>query len=486
MQQGGDDSSISDEACEALLRELAPERQVAPAHLFEWPRLHRFILGNDHSITEAAAQYRKMLLWREEVGMERRREHILGKPWHPDSVPGMASLLRTMCVTAGTHLDDRSLLWLQFDGRVQLGEIRTKSEAELFDTAYLMVELRQEHLDKLSMDEGRLIRTVQVRDLRGLSIPNLIRDRALMAKLRKIMSVFPTAFPETISHVVILNVPPGFNLLWSIISSFFKPRMKRKLRVLGGDFLEELAPLLGTRGLEALVNTWRLGSSSGVVEVKAEAKEYACLRLECGEVGEWSFTVGAASGLCFDISFVSEERQVREVQARAACKAGEVRGSYPASAAGLLWLAWSNNSGWTTKAATQTIVDLRLAVRRDALPSTGGRSHSSSRQPRPVECGCFGFLAHLGSSGVRPLTDAQEVSERAYAEPRARSLEPPVVEVPADFGGCREEWHEACKGAKAHSGPLLLLGTAAAFLLLGFGLRFSGGFKDRLIALLPL
>lgn len=486
---------VSDAECEALLEKLASERDVAPSYLFEWPRLHRFILGNDHCIPDAAAQFRKMLKWRVEVGMEMRRPLILGKPWHPDSVPGLARLFRTTCADAGTHLADGSLLWLQCDGRANLEEIRTVSEVELFDTMHLMCELREEHLDKLSVKHGRLMRTVQVRDLWGLSIPNLIKDRALMAKLKKVMSVVPMAFPETLSTIVILNVPVGFNLLWSIISPMFHPRMRRKLHILRSDFLEELAQLLGTRGLEAIVHHWRRDKGIDEVEVKSGCREYMCLRIQRGEVGEWSFNVGpkGGSGLHFGVSFIGDEDSIVRVVKAPVSKAGAVLGHYRVEASGLLWLSWSNPGGWARRAAPQSAFELQLRVRPEtpagASPSSPAffvpSKSTVKERSRPADCGCFSMLALFSGQEARALATAPQLSaqsERVSADVSATPLAPePRMEVLAPTKPARKV---ASEGLRKHNSTRIFE-VAAVALLFMVGLIFSSALMGPVMAYLP-
>lgn len=418
---GGDDpDAVSERAIEFMLQELAPEREAAPSYLFEWPRLARFILGNDHALPEAAAQFRRMLAWRREVGMEETRRELQGKPWHADSVPGLARVLQTMNVDAWTHLDDGELLWLQFDGRLSFEALRAVPEAELFQALHGMCELRETHLDELSKQQGRLIRTVQVRNLWGLSIPRLVKDRGTMGRLQRAMKTLPVAFPETVSKIVILNVPSAFNMFWSIVSPRFHPRMRRKLHFLGSDFLEDLARVVGTRGLEAIFRAWHSGATEREVEVGAGAKEHACCRLADGEVGEWSFGVGpenVSGGLQFSVAFVCDGSARVEVLQAPTLQAGRVQGSHRAKTSGLLCLIWSNPSGWATRATARRVTDLQLGAQLPAAVPDRDQAHvrtpaklAEDERRRLSQCGvgCFPLLALFGRSGARAVADAQQ------------------------------------------------------------------------------
>merc|ERR1719336_2365124 len=174
------------------------------------------------------------------------------------------------------------------------------------------------------------------------------------------------AYPETISTVVILNVPAAFNMLWAIISPKFHPRMRRKINLFGSDWLTEFARGVGTTGLEVAVRAWHGGPCDYDIEMKSGAHENRCCRLAAGEAAEWSFTIaadGAKGGLHFSVYFIDDgSSTVSNVQAPDV-KEGAVRGHYQADASGLLWLAWSNPSGWAVRAATCRVVGLQLGAR---------------------------------------------------------------------------------------------------------------------------
>ncbi|CAE8611106.1 unnamed protein product [Polarella glacialis] len=155
-------------ARQQLLAELAEERAqsgVAGAYLFGAPRLARFLQGNNCSVDEAAAHFRRMLQWRTLEGMEQRRLVVDGKPWSPDSVPGLRELfgfmfVRNEWVNASSWAPDGHLIWIQRDGRAQLDKIME------------------------------------------------VRDGMLMGRMAKILKLVNVAYPESMHKLILFMTEP--------------------------------------------------------------------------------------------------------------------------------------------------------------------------------------------------------------------------------------------------------------------------------------
>merc|ERR1719343_1976921 len=174
----------------------------------------------------------------------------------------------------------------------------------------MMCELRQDHLDQISERTGRLARTMQVRDLAGMSIQNVLKNRVVMARLRKVLSTVNTAFPECVNKIVLMNVPSGFNLLWAALRPLINARIAEKVKFCdGAAYLQEVRDLLGIPGLEALVRA-RHQAPDGTIpaeglEVIPGGKEYLCQRLTAGQEARWNFEVPRDTGaLQFKVDFV--------------------------------------------------------------------------------------------------------------------------------------------------------------------------------------
>lgn len=91
----------------------------------------------------------------------------------------------------------------------------------------LICELRELHLDQRSERKGRLEKFLQIRDLTGLNISAVVRNRAVMKRLADVFKIISTAYPETLSKMIIVNPPAGFNMLWMAIQPMLNQRIKQ-------------------------------------------------------------------------------------------------------------------------------------------------------------------------------------------------------------------------------------------------------------------
>lgn len=423
-----------DRATLQLRRELAeavaPEREAgAPEYLFGQPRLQRFLQGNENKVQEAAEHFRKMVEWRREAGMAERRKLVEGKPWDPDVVPGLRPLLQILSADVGSHTPDGDLIWVQCDGLARLDRLMEVTDEDLFSTLFLMCELRQDHLDRLSEKSGQLRQAIQVRDLAGLSVTGLLRNRAVMGRLQSVLKVVNVAYPETLRKLVLMNLPTGFGLLWAALKPLLNARIQQKFIFLGGeDPISQLHALAGNRCLEALVRarlTARGGggsaASAGAVaselEVPAGSSEYSCLRMERGDLAEWSFRVGGGKGLRFAVQFYNDSAgSPSSTVLPPAVVASTASGTHRAMQSGLLWFTWSNLGAFS---GSKRVEGLRVArgaasaayVSHKAAAETGPRRRrGSEKQCRAqlLHCGCFGWPG--SSNGTPSRGDGRSVS----------------------------------------------------------------------------
>ena len=158
-------------------------------------------------------------------------------------------------------------LWVQRDGFAQIEKIMSLTDEDLVGRMSLLChpieqkqcilqhidrrqapslgELREHHLDQLSMKKGKLMKSFQVRDLTGLNIGAVLRSRFVMKRvlaavilaqssfvnaltvpghhrsggseqlklkrsgLADVFKIVSTAYPETLHQMVIVNPPAG-------------------------------------------------------------------------------------------------------------------------------------------------------------------------------------------------------------------------------------------------------------------------------------
>eukprot|EP00434_Breviolum_minutum_P024240 symbB.v1.2.021403.t2/scaffold1771.1/size122269/5 len=351
-----------------LLDELQAEWQELQQdglHLFEAARLTRFLQGNNGSAEEAAAHFRRMLEWYRKADMNKKRLAVEGKAWNIDHVEGGRELFAMMCIDATRQMADGTMLWVQRDGLVQIEEIMAVSDEDLVHRMSLICELRETHLDRCSVESGRLVKFVQIRDLTGLNISAVVRNRAVMKRLADVFKIISTAYPETLSKMIIVNPPAGFNMLWMAVQPMLNQRIKQKFVFIPDgpfDFPKKLAETTGVSALQALAD---LGERDASEEWPPGRSSFQYRLLSPGCKAQWSFEVQPPG--CYmqlQVIFFEEvedgrpspvTHEVFPMQAVTGAVSGHCG---PLGVSGMLWFTWSNDS-WTS---TMKIMDLKITV----------------------------------------------------------------------------------------------------------------------------
>lgn len=347
----------------ALTSELADDQAAAGeegAHLFKASRLLRFLQGSEGSTEAAAAQFRAMLTFREANDVASLRSQVVGKPWAPESAPCVQKLCQVAAVSMWTFTQDGDILSVHCDGRASLDKINEMTDEEIFTMDNTMMELRQEHLDKISEESGKLAKVVQVRDLSALGLVMIISNALMISRIQQIMKNSLSCYPETLRRVLLLDAPTGFATLWALLSPLLNERVQSKIRFLsiadiceivdlaGASCIEELAGLRGPRGIE------------DSLEIAAGGTAYGWTRVEEGSRLEWRFVVKDMD-ISFHLWFFSFEAHVtpKEVQsAERLC--GAVTGDFEAECGGLLWATWSNQYSWMNGKSIEEISGFTL------------------------------------------------------------------------------------------------------------------------------
>lgn len=427
-----------------LLEELQVERRELGRkgeHLFNPARLSRYIQGNNGSVEEATAHFRKMLCWYKEANMLQKRTLIENKPWCVDSVTGARELFDMMCIDASKFTKDGNMLWVQRDGFAQIEKIMSLTDEDLVGRMSLLCELREHHLDQLSIKKGKLMKSFQVRDLTGLNIGAVLRSRFVMKRLADVFKIVSTAYPETLHQMVIVNPPAGFNLFWTAVQPMLNDRIRKKFRFIPSgpmDFPLELVKMAGVGVLESLANL------ADVVQNRHENNltlapgfaHYKCQRLPAGSMASWSFSVTKSSlhfrAIVIETSDEDSQHGAAGLAMRDVFEAQPVSGvvsgqSDVLEVDSLLWLAWCNADSWTQSVP---LSNLQLMVFQktsppddfDRNPSVSSiRSRRESRNPTSL-ASCF--MPWCGVDDVPSDDESLESNPNLTRQPQYSSRPP--------------------------------------------------------------
>lgn len=315
------------------------------------------------------------------------------------------------------------------------------TDEDLVGRMSLLCELREHHLDQLSIKKGKLMKSFQVRDLTGLNIGAVLRSRFVMKRLADVFKIVSTAYPETLHQMVIVNPPAGFNLFWTAVQPMLNDRIRKKFRFIPSgpmDFPLELVKMAGVGVLESLANL------ADVVQNRHENNltlapgfaHYKCQRLPAGSMASWSFSVTKSSlhfrAIVIETSDEDSQHGAAGLAMRDVFEAQPVSGvvsgqSDVLEVDSLLWLAWCNADSWTQSVP---LSNLQLMVFQktsppddfDRNPSVSSiRSRRESRNPTSL-ASCF--MPWCGVDDVPSDDESLESNPNLTRQPQYSSRPP--------------------------------------------------------------
>jgi len=109
-----------------------------------------------------------------------------------------------------------------------------------FNAFYLsLIEFLQQRLDRLSLEEGRLVQTYEVFDLQGLGYHMM--TMTVINFTKDILLNYSAHYPSSFRKAAVVNAPPWLPRMWGMISHVLPNSVKAKVKILGADYYAELA-----------------------------------------------------------------------------------------------------------------------------------------------------------------------------------------------------------------------------------------------------
>jgi len=288
-------------AIEALKDSLASELQLLP----QWEDLVgercllRFYRGHG-TVPKAAEAYRKMLQWRVEHSADDLRSVVANLPWAMEAVPGMDQVAQVFPIDiAAGQSPEGHTVWIERSGCLDLNKFKSISDKDFSRTWGGLMELRTRHLDDRSKAQQRLVKVVQIRDLRGFnaSLYLSLVSSGVIKRLQNIIVGSMAAHPESIHKVVMLNMPRAFNSVWALMKPLLTDRMRKKFYFLSHP--HDPRALCEVVGAEALLSLAKLSAPTspcpGAADAKVASEDFLelALRVPAGKQVRWHFSASA-------------------------------------------------------------------------------------------------------------------------------------------------------------------------------------------------
>jgi hypothetical protein len=185
----------------------------------------RFLRGHGGNVEEAVKFYNAMLSWR-----LANREALQSLRAGFDSVSDWRDMIRAIPhaakvgpLTPIRQLDGRSISNLPLAcmcvGFFDLALWGSNITDEEFQQWMLgLLELRCMRLHAESVEQHKLVKFVDMRDLDGISITALLSNSLVLMRFKNAMKTVQDFYPETVHQILILNAPSTFSQLFAIFS----------------------------------------------------------------------------------------------------------------------------------------------------------------------------------------------------------------------------------------------------------------------------
>ena len=216
------------------------------------------------------------------------------------------------------------------------------------------VEWQYSLFNRLSLEHNRVIGSVRIIDLDGLSRKTL----SLRAWSNHAVQIAQTHYPEQLSKAIIINAPWIFSIAWAFTKPFLAVRTLGKIIVLGSDYRETIAQHVDPAFLPEWAGGTCVSCAGGCVRDLRESNPPLSVTVgagsvhdigvdvaEAGSVVSWSFCV-VDYDIDYSVHFAPADGDARELSSGTALAKKYEAGSFEAPSAGHFTIHLNNYKAW--------------------------------------------------------------------------------------------------------------------------------------------
>lgn len=227
---------------------LAPELEKLAVESRDWPHITsdifmtRLLRGNNGSVQESAAWYRRMLVMREEYKLDdmHRKGVAENVPLVHAAMPHADECLKHMTTVFGDDYVSPTGHLIHFDafGDMRVKELFNETGKEKWaEMSRFTIERRCAVLDKMSAEQGRIVKVVRILDVDGFTLSGF-GDWYKPYK-KDVEPCMKDACIEVVHLIFILNFPLWGQRIFNIMAKGFPERILKRIRVLGSDYIQD-------------------------------------------------------------------------------------------------------------------------------------------------------------------------------------------------------------------------------------------------------
>lgn len=341
-------------------RRVAKELEGAPEDMAHDLSIARFLRGHGGDVVKAAEFMNRALRYRKDLvkaspEVRRVREAAAASCCVDMSqLPHASDALKVLPIRAveGTTREGLPVMLtaarlIDFQAIVELME-----QTDVF-SGFLAAHFEQRSmvLHKLSLQQGRMVKFVDVRDMTGASILAMLhKGRPFIAKVKSILQVIQDYYPEMIHQVIMFNAPAAVARIKAIINTILNERMRAKLQFF--PVVEAYNEVIGRLTARAILSWMKQTQSTSFndFELGRGVEEYAVQWLSKGQTLRWKATVQWKE-LKLRFAFVAEAAggvsRPRPEELTLEADAPREGAVGPVDSDGLVWIALNNSTAWT-------------------------------------------------------------------------------------------------------------------------------------------
>lgn len=353
-------------------------------------RILRYVRACENDINAAADAFKSFLQWRMVERVDAIRQELFENNWSYKDSPGYPRMVKHLCVNFN-HKTDRfgNLVILERIGVSSLKTLCADLEESEFLRQYMyMMERASMELDRLSREQGKLVKITNVKDLSDMG-SELLYKKGLNYTIA-VAKMLQQYYPESMAAVFVINIPRIFNAAFKVIKPAINPRTLKKIQLLGSDFQAAMGEYFDPHELPVeLGGTCTCAEEGGCFPITVRQRHGSLVKISvgAGKIKDLPLAVSAkdfvtwrlfaqSSDVKFSTCFIPApgiEAAVAEVEvtSTADCaKNTEVAGEYTASGAGQFILRL-NNSASRIRSKTVTFEINSLSGGEEELKEAG-------------------------------------------------------------------------------------------------------------------
>lgn len=300
------------ESIKTLREQLAPElKALADAgkdftHTTGDIFFTRLLRGNNGNLEEAVAWYRKFIELRNKFGLddihaECEKNNIA---WKVDAMP-FAEDMKKYSTSAFDQDTLRSpagnLLWYDSYGDMRVPALLSEmGEEKIVRYQHFIFERRTSAIDKVSRDEGKIVKIVRIMDFEGMSLSNWTREFQKLDDASLTPVLMGTSI-ESVHIIFMINFPRLFYKIWEVLKSFLPPRLVARFRVLDANYMQD-KELLAEVGLPMIRQLVAMKKNTAQVEdvamegkgkpIPAGSVFERVVEVSAGQKVKWDYKMG--------------------------------------------------------------------------------------------------------------------------------------------------------------------------------------------------